>query len=125
MISDKEYRRDILQGLNKGESKNSLSRDLRYARRGIIREKDPDQLLSVATALNLVVLCISLWNTVQMQRIIRTLLREKYIVTKEDLNYLSPFIHEHINIYGQFSFHPIPKSDPLAMEREFKPILEI
>ena len=108
LAGDKDYRRVNLQGLNKGESKNSLTRDIHYARRGTMRERDPEMQLNVATSLNFVVLCVAVWNTVHMQRIIRSLLREGYPITREDLEFLSPYSHEHINLYGQFRFHPIP-----------------
>ena len=120
LAGDKDFRRNILQGLNKGESKNSLARDIRYARLGSIRERDPEMQLNIASSLNFVVLCVAVWNTVHMQRIIRSLLREGYPVTQEDLAFLSPYAHEHINLYGQFRFQPIPKPDPLSVEKEFQ-----
>ncbi|UCF95252.1 MAG: Tn3 family transposase, partial [Desulfobacterales bacterium] len=71
VAGDKKYREKILQGINKGESRNSLAKELRYARGGVIREKDPEMRLSVATSMNLVILCMATWNTIHMQRAIR------------------------------------------------------
>lgn len=122
LASDKDYRRRILQGLNKGESRNALAKDVRYARRGLIRERDPEMQLNVASSMNLVILCTAAWNTVHMQRGIRSLLRQRYRVNEEDLRFLSPFAHEHVNLYGQFRFQPVPKLDPLSVEKEFQPL---
>jgi TnpA family transposase len=122
IAGDKEYRRRILQGLNKGESKNSLAKDLRYARRGIIREKDPEMQLNVATSMNFAILCIALWNTIYMQRGIRLLKQEGYQINQEDLRFLSPFTYRHINLYGQFHFKSLPSPDSLSAEKEFEPL---
>lgn len=99
VAGDKEYRKRILQELNKGESRNSLEKDLRYARQGIIREKDPDMRLCVVSVINLMILCLAIWNTIYMQRAIRSLKEEGYQINQEDLGYLSPFGHAHINLY--------------------------
>jgi TnpA family transposase len=123
VASDKEYRKRILQGLNKGESRNALAKDLRYAGKGVIREKDPDMRLCVASSINLMILCITIWNTGHMQRAMRSLVNEGYQVNQEDLGFLSPFSHSHINLYGQFFFQPFPGMDALATRKEFEPLL--
>ncbi|MGD9248847.1 MAG: Tn3 family transposase, partial [Desulfobacteraceae bacterium] len=60
IAGDKEYRKRILQGNNKGESRNALAKDLRYARQGVIREKDPDMRLCVVSAINLMILSLAI-----------------------------------------------------------------
>ncbi len=122
VAGDKEYRKKILQGLNKGESRNALAKELRYARQGIIREKDPDLRLCVASAINLMILCLVIWNTIYMQRAIRSLREEGYRINQEDLGFLSPFGHAHINLYGQFFFEPFPGMDSSAARKEFEPL---
>ena len=120
--SDKEYGRRILQGLNKGETKNSLAGGIRYAGRGIIREKNHEMRINVASSLNLVILCTAIWNTIYMQKEIRALINEGYKVNVDDLIYLSPFIHSHINFYGQFSFNSLPKIDTATASKVFEPL---
>jgi TnpA family transposase len=88
VAGDKEYRKRILQGLNKGESRNALAKELRYARQGIIREKDPDMRLCVVSAINLMILCLVIWNTIYMQRAIRSLKEEGYRINQEDPGFL-------------------------------------
>lgn len=122
MAVDLDYRRRILQGLNKGEHRNSLVRELRYARRGTIREADPDMRLCTATCLNLVVLCIAIWNTVHMQKIIRNSIGSGEPIAKSDISFTSPFIYSHLNFYGQFSFRPVPKYDSSIVAEETKPL---
>ena len=68
VAGDREYRKRILQGLNKGELRNSLAKDLRYARQGVIREKDPDLQLCVASSINLMILCLAIWTRIYINR---------------------------------------------------------
>lgn len=121
-VGDKEFRQKILHELNKGESRNALAIDLRYARRGSIREKDPEMQLCAASSLNLTILCIAVWNTIHIQKIVRSLLQQGHEVTVNDLRFLSPFAHEHINFYGYFRFQPVPDTNLLSIEREFDPL---
>ncbi len=122
IAGDKQYRRRILQGLNKGETRNSLAKELHYARGGVIRGKNPEMQLSVASSLNLVILSIAVWNTIYMQREIRSLMQEGHKIAQEDLRFLSPFMHTHINPYGQFHFQPLPRLDSKASEKAFEPL---
>ncbi len=122
IAGDKEYRKRILQGNNKSESRNALAKDLRYARQGVIREKDPDMRLCVVSAINLMILSLAIWNTIYIQRAIRSLREEGYQINQEDLEFLSPFIHAHINLYGQFFFQPFSGIDPSAARKEFEPL---
>jgi len=122
VAGDPDFRRRIFQGLNKGESKNSLSVDLRYVKKGAIREKDPEMQLCVASALNLTTLCIAICNTVDMQNAIRALKREGYNVNPEDLRFFSPYAHGHHNIYGRFYFHGVPGTHLDLIEKAFEPL---
>jgi len=47
---------------------------------------------------------IVLWNTVHMQAAIDQLRAEGYPVLDEDIPRLSPYIHDHINMLGRYSF---------------------
>jgi hypothetical protein len=58
-----------------------------------------------------------------MQRAIRSLREEGYQINQEDLRFLSPFGHAHINLYGQFFFQPFHGMDSLAARKEFEPLL--
>jgi hypothetical protein len=57
-----------------------------------------------------------------MQRAIRSLKEEGYQINQEDLGFLSPFNHAHINLYGQFFFQPFSGIDSSAARKEFEPL---
>jgi TnpA family transposase len=59
-----DLRRRVQIGLNKGEGKNSLSRAVFFNRLGEIRDQSYESQRYRASALNLVVAAIILWNTV-------------------------------------------------------------
>ena len=122
MAGNPIYRRRTLQGLNKGESRNSLAAEVRYAKRGAFQDKDPEMQLCSASALNLAILCVAVCNTVDMQKAIRELKREGHEVSEDDLRFFSPYAHGHHNLYGQFSFRSIPGIHTAAIERAFEPI---
>ena len=70
------------------------------------------------SALGLVVNMIVLWNTLYMDAVLTQLRSEGYAVMPEDEERLSPFVHEHINMLGRYSF-----SVPEAVARgELRPL---
>lgn len=69
-ISNEALRRRIQRGLNKGEAMNALARALFFRKRGF-----QDQLQR-ASALNILINAISIWNTVYLTEAAK-LLKEK------------------------------------------------
>lgn len=122
MAGNLDFRRTAFQELNKAESKNALAGDLRYVRKGAIRERTPEMQLCAVSATNLAILCISICNTIDMQKAIRSMKKEGIPVNLDDLRYISPFIHEHHNIYGHLSFFPIPGTNISSIEKAFEPL---
>lgn len=90
--------------LNFGEGRHALARDVFHGKRGELhqhyREGQEDQL----SALGLVVNMIVYWNTIYMNAALDLLRSEGHPVSQEDVARLSPFGHDHINMFGQYSF---------------------
>lgn len=102
-ISDEALRRRIQKGLNKGELANALARAVFFAKRGEFYERALKDQLQRASALNIIINAISVWNTVYLQKAIEYL--KGINALKEELvSYISPFSWEHINFYGQYKF---------------------
>lgn len=103
-ISDEEYRRRILTQLNKGESRHFVARAICFGQRGEIRkhyrEGQEDQL----GALGLVTNAVILWNTLYMQAALDCIEERGSTINQEDISRLSPLRHEHINMFGRYSF---------------------
>ena len=69
-----------------------------------------DQLLR-ASALNILINAISVWNTVYLQRSIDYLKAAEIDIDENLLKHTSPLVWEHINFLGEYSFNikNIPK----------------
>lgn len=65
-ISSETLRRKIHRGLNKGEAMNSLARSIFFGKRGELCERALQDQLQRASALNIIINVISIWNTVYL-----------------------------------------------------------
>lgn len=68
--TDNVLRRRILVGLNKGEAMNGLARAVFFGKQGELRERDLQVQLQRASALNILINVISIWNTVYLEKAI-------------------------------------------------------
>ena len=117
-ISDEALRRRIQRGLNKGEAMNALARNIFFGKRGEFMERELQDQLQRASALNILINAISVWNTVYMQRAIDHLKAAGNNFDENLLKHISPLGWEHINFLGEYSFNikNIPKHN------EFRPL---
>lgn len=108
-IDDEAMRRSTLTQLNRGEGRHSVARAVFHGKRGELRqhyrEGQEDQLGALGLVLNMIVL----WNTIYMDAALNQLRMEGYPVSDEDVSRLSPLQHEHINMFGRYSFS-VPES---------------
>jgi TnpA family transposase len=97
-----ELRRRTQAGLNKGEACNALARAIFLHRLGEIRDRSFEQQRYRASGLNLVVAAIVLWNTVYLERAVRTLKHHNHLVDEGLLQHMSPLGWGHINLTGDY-----------------------
>lgn len=100
-LQDPQLRRNVLIGLNKGELKHALADAVCFYRQGIIKERDYTDQLHRASALNLIISAIVLWNTVYLERAVKDMKRFEN-VSEEVLNHLSPLRWQHICLTGDY-----------------------
>jgi TnpA family transposase len=91
-------------GLNKGEAGNKLTRAVFFHERGEIRDGSFESQAYRASALNLVVSAIILWNTVYLSRVVDHLRADGHDLPAELLRHVSPQIWEHINLIGTYDW---------------------
>jgi TnpA family transposase len=103
-ISNEALRRRIQKGLNKGEATNALARAIFFGKRGELHEKALKDQLQRASALNIIINAISVWNTVYLEKAINYL-KEKNVLREDLLSYISPLDWEHINFLGEYTFN--------------------
>jgi TnpA family transposase len=103
-ISNESLRRKIQKGLNKGEAMNGLARAIFFGKQGELRERTLQHQLQRASALNIIINAINVWNTLHLDKAIEY---QKGLGSfREDLlNHISPLGWEHINLLGEYHFN--------------------
>lgn len=114
---DATYRRDIQRILNRGETRNGLSRDVFHGQLGKLRQRyqtgQENQLGALGTMVNIIV-C---WNTVYTQAALDHLADEGHEVDPADVARLSPLGHPSINLQGRYQTTSRPPVDALRSLR--------
>ena len=113
-MMDKALRRRIQRGLNKGEAMNALARAIFFGKRGELRERDLQDQLQRASALNILINAICIWNTKYLEKAIAHFkIKEEF--NEELLKHISPLNWAHINFLGEYAFDAknIPKNNQL------------
>lgn len=90
------------QALFKGEARNALSRAVCIHR---LRRILQDQQYH-ASALNLVVSAITVWNTIYIEKAVQHLRNEGWDITDKHLEHLTPLGWEHISLTGDYIWNP-------------------
>ena len=103
-LGSEELRRRVLLGLNKGAALNALARKLFFGGQGESRDRTYEDQLNAASALNLLLASIVVWNTVHLQACLRRLRADGQPIDDTALRFLSPLMQRHIGIYGQYRF---------------------
>ena len=97
-----DLRQRVTDGLNKGESRNSLARAVFFNRLGEIRDRSYHQQAYRAGGLALITSAIVLWNTVYMEKSVQ-LMNDRGDKFDLDLcKHLSPLGWEHIGLTGDY-----------------------
>lgn len=102
-ITNESLRRRIQRGLNKGEAMNGLARAIFFGKRGEFRERELQDQLQRASALNILINAISIWNTTYLQKAIDHL-KQSDDFDESLLKHISPLGWEHINLLGEYHF---------------------
>ncbi|QSW21480.1 Tn3 family transposase [Clostridium gasigenes] len=103
-ISDKNFRRRIQRGLNKGEAMNALARAIFFGKFGEFRRRALQEQLQSASALNIIINAITIWNCVYLNKAIDHLKCNSGF-DESLLNNISPLGWKHINFLGEYKFN--------------------
>lgn len=103
-MTDENYVRQILEQLNKIESRHTLCRKVFYNKNGKVYQTYINGMEEQLHSLGFTVNCIIYWNTLYIQEAIKQLKKEGMIITDEDIQRLSPLLTEHINFMGKYTF---------------------
>jgi TnpA family transposase len=104
-LTNESLRRKIQKGLNKGEAMNGLARAIFFGKQGELRERTIQHQLQRASALNIIINAISVWNTLHLTKAMEY---QKGLggINEDLLHHMSPLGWEHINLLGEYHFNP-------------------
>ena len=85
---------------------NALVRIIFFGKRGEFRERELQDQLQRASALNILINTVSVWNTVYFQKAIEYL-KSRNELDERLVKYLSPLGWAHINFLGEYSFNSL------------------
>lgn len=102
-ITNESLRKRIQKGLNKGEAMNGFVRAIFFGKRGEFRERELQDQLQRASALNILINAISIWNTTYLKKAIDHL-KQSETFDESLLKHISPLGWEHINLLGEYNF---------------------
>lgn len=105
-IQDKLLRQRVHQALFKGEARNALSRAVCIHRLGRIHDRSLQDQQYRASALNLVVSAITVWNTIYIEKAVQHLRNKSWEITDKHLEHLTPLGWEHISLTGDYIWNP-------------------
>lgn len=101
-ISDLKLRQQITAATNKVESYNGFSKWFFFGGEGIIANNDPEEQEKIIKYNDLIANAVIFHNAVDLSEILRDLKREGYLVMKEDVAAISPYITSHIKRFGDY-----------------------
>ena len=116
-ISDESLRRKIQRGLNKGEAMNGLARAIFFGKQGELRERTIQHQLQRASALNIIINAIIIWNTLHLTKAVEYQ-KQADSFNEELLHHMSPLGWEHINLLGEYHFN----SDKMVSLDSLRPL---
>lgn len=104
-LQNPELRRRVTVGLNKGEARHALARAIFFYRRGMVQERNFEEMQNRANGLNLVVAAITLWNTVYLEKTVEEMALRRTPIPQEYLPHISPLAWDHILLTGEYHWN--------------------
>jgi TnpA family transposase len=117
-ISAPALRRKVQKQLNRGESRHSLVKCLFFANRGVFRTGDLDEIMNKASCLSLLSNAVLVWNTIEMEKIVKKLRISGQNVDDADIALSSPLLHRHVVPSGSYFNQPSQKQPSILLLSE-------
>ena len=101
-ISDNKLRQQIQAATNKVESYNGFSKWFCFGGEGIIANNDPEEQEKIIKCNTLIANAVIFQNTVDLTEVLQQLQNEGYLLEREDVACLSPYLTSHIKRFGDY-----------------------
>ncbi|MEO6589026.1 MAG: Tn3 family transposase [Pyrinomonadaceae bacterium] len=117
-LSDEPLRRKIQKQLNRGENHHALAKRLFFANGGEFRTGDYEEIMNKASCLSILSNTVTIWNTLEMEKIIRGLRVGGEEILDHDLQPISPYIHQHVIPNGTYRFRDDNEDGNIALNTQ-------
>jgi len=101
-ISDMQLRQQITAATNKVEAYHGFSKWFFFGGFGVIAYNDPEEQEKIIKYNDLIANAVIFHNAVDLTDVLRDLKREGYLLTREDVMVLSPYMTSHIKRFGDY-----------------------
>lgn len=115
-ISDRELREQITASTNKVEAYNGFSKYFFFGGEGVIADNDPVEQEKAVKYNDLVANAVIFHNVVEQSRIIKSLIRSGWKITREDVAALSPYVTSHVKRFGDYLIDVEAIPEPYEVE---------
>lgn len=115
-ISNQELREQITASTNKVESYNKFSKYFFFGGEGVIADNDPVEQEKAIKYNDLVANAVIFHNVVEQTRIIKSLIRQGWKITREDVAVLSPYVTSHVKRFGDYLIDVDAIPEPYEIE---------
>jgi hypothetical protein len=126
-LSDAPLRRRVTAATNTVESFNRFSQWIGFGNRGVIADNDPIEQEKAMKFSALLTNAVIFHNGLHIAEIARQLLEEGWEIGPEELAYISPYLTEPINRFGEYSTHELgiqPEAYDPKLDVDFTPLRE-
>jgi TnpA family transposase len=101
-ISDLQLRQQITAVTNKVEAYHGFSKWFFFGGEGVIANNDPEEQEKIIKYNDLIANAVVFHNAVDLTDVLRQLKREGYLVVRNDVAALSPYLTSHIKRFGDY-----------------------
>ncbi|CAD7740820.1 DDE transposase (plasmid) [Xanthomonas hydrangeae] len=101
-ISNRELREQITASTNKVEAYNGFAKYFFFGGEGVIADNDPVEQEKAVKYNDLVSNAVIFYNVVEQTRIMTSLMRQGWKITREDVACLSPYVTSHVKRFGDY-----------------------
>lgn len=101
-ISNRELREQITASTNKVEAYNGFAKYFFFGGEGVIADNDPVEQEKAVQYNDLVSNAVIFYNVVEQTRIMTSLMRQGWKITREDVAFLSPYVTSHVKRFGDY-----------------------
>ena len=106
----------VTASTNKVEAYNGFAKYFFFGGEGVIADNDPVEQEKAVKYNDLVSNAVIFYNVVEQTRIMKSLMRQGWKITREDVAFLSPYVTSHVKRFGDYLIDVEAIPEPYEIE---------